>query len=239
MYKNFHLNKPFFEIGPKVYLYGQQAVNLAIYADKLCEKYEIDIIFTAQYMDISNIARQTRNIHIFAQHMDSLRPGKGLGAILPEAIKYAGAEGVMLNHAEKPLTLSEINKTIQRADEVELATIVCAGTLEEGAAAACLSPNIILVESPKLIGTGKRSPEEIQEITKINKIIGQINTEIYVLHAAGISNEKDVYDLIVSGADATGSTSGILNAKDPYDMLERMIKAVRRAWDERSGGFTQ
>jgi len=234
MYKNFHINKPFFEIGPKVYIYGQQAVDLAKFADELCEKYCVDIIFTAQYTDISSIARETRNIHVFAQHMDSLRPGRGIGAVLPEAIKYAGAVGVLLNHAEKPLTLSEINKTIQRADEVGLATLVCAGTPEESAAVACLSPNIVLAESPKLIGKGKRSLEDKLVITEINRIINKINPEISVLHAAGISNENDVYEIIAAGADGTGSTSGIIKAENPFAMLERMIQAVRRAWDERN-----
>jgi len=234
MYQKFQLKKPFFEIGPKVYLYGEQAVALAKFADTLCERYGVDIIFTAQYTDISAIAKQTKNIHVFAQHMDSIRPGRGLGAVLPESIKYAGAVGVMLNHAEKPLTLSEINNTIHRADEVGLATIVCAGTPEESAAVAYLSPNIVLAESPALIGIGKRSPEDMLEITKINQKIHQINPEILVLHGAGISNEEDVYEIIAAGADATGSTSGILKAENPFDMLERMIKAVRKAWNERN-----
>lgn len=234
MYKKFQLKKPFFEIGPKVYLYGEQAVNLAKFADTLCEKYGVDIIFTAQYTDISAISNQTKNIHVFAQHMDSIRPGRGLGAVLPEAVKYAGAVGVMLNHAEKPLTLSEINNTIHRADEIGLATIVCAGTPEESAAAAYLSPNIVLAESPALIGTGKRSPEDMLEIMQTNKKLKQINPEVFVLHGAGISNEKDVYEVIAAGADGTGSTSGILKAENPFQMLDSMIQAVRKAWDERN-----
>ena len=45
---------------------------------------------------------------------------------LAESVKEAGAVGVMLNHAEKKLTLDVIKQTIARADEVGLATIVCA-----------------------------------------------------------------------------------------------------------------
>jgi len=52
----------------------------------------------------------------------------------------------MLNHAEKPLTLEEIGKTIKRADEVGLGTIVCADTVEDVKAIAKMAPNLIVAE---------------------------------------------------------------------------------------------
>ena len=54
-----------------------------------------------------------------------------------------------------------------------------------------------------------------------------------ILHGAGISDERDVYEIIRAGADATGSTSGILQAKKPEEMLEKMIRATAKAWKER------
>ena len=59
-----------------------------------------------------------------------------------------------------------------------------------------------------------------------------INPEIMVLQGAGISNGQDVYNTIKLGAQATGSTSGILKAADPYAMVEEMIYNLRKAWDE-------
>ena len=41
-----------------------------------------------------------------------------------------------------------------------------------------------------------------------------INDKILVLPAAGISNGQDVYNTIALGAEATGSTSGIIKADD-------------------------
>jgi triosephosphate isomerase len=52
------------------------------------------------------------------------------------------------------------------------------------------------------------------------------------LHGAGISSAQDVYEIISMGAQATGSTSGIIKAKDPFAMLEEMIRAVREAWNK-------
>ena len=93
------IRAPFFEIGPKSYLYGQDVVDLAIAADKASEKYGVDIIFTTPIVSISAVKAATKHIHVFAPHMDPLEPGRGLADILPESLVAAGAEGVMLNDA--------------------------------------------------------------------------------------------------------------------------------------------
>jgi triosephosphate isomerase len=230
MLKNFNIKPPFFEIGPKAYLYGESMLALAKAADKASAKYDVQVILTPQYTDIPMLAKETEHLLIFAQHMDPLPVGRGLGSVLPEAVKAAGAVGVMLNHAEKPVSLSDLNRTIKRADEVGLATIVCTDTAEEAAAVALLSPNIIVAEPPELIGTGKAS--DMSYVKETIKAVRSINPDIYVLQGAGISSGKDVYNVIKAGADATGSTSGIIKAKDPVAMIDEMLSAVRKAWDE-------
>jgi len=232
MYPGLKLIPPFFEIGPKAYLYGKEVLRLAKFADELCLKYKVQIIFTPQYVDIPLLARETENLLIFAQHMDSLKIGRGVGAVLPEAIKAAGAVGVLLNHAEKPLPLEIIHRTIRRGDEVGLASMVCASSLEEVEIVAKMNPNILLAEAPELIGTGKRGADDQEAIQKINALVWGINPEILVLHGAGISCGRDVYEIIALGAQATGSTSGIIKAKDPFGMLEEMILSVRNAWNK-------
>jgi triosephosphate isomerase (TIM) len=178
------------------------------------------------------LVQETKNLLIFAQHMDALPIGRGVGSVLPEAIRAAGAVGVLLNHAEKPLSLGAIQLTIQRADEVGLASMVCAGCLEEVKTIAKMKPNILLAESPELIGTGKRTAGDQENIRRINELVFGIDPEILVLHGAGISSGQDVYEIIFMGAQATGSTSGIIKAKDPFAMLEEMIHAVREAWNQ-------
>jgi Triosephosphate isomerase len=230
----FGIRKPFFELGPKVYLFGDDALELALHADGLAEKFSVDIIFTAQYTDIEKIADKTRNLKVFAQHMDSNPIGRGVGAVLAEALKYAGAQGVLLNHSERPMALAELNSAIRRADQAGLATLVCAGTIEESMAVACLRPNLVLAESPALIGAGKRSENDREEIQRINTAIRSIQEDLLILHGAGISNASDVYQIILAGADGTGSTSGVLQAPDPKQMLSDMIEAVQAAYQERT-----
>jgi triosephosphate isomerase len=231
MDQNFIITPPFFEIGPKAFLYGQKALDLALCADEVSQKYNVQIIFTPQSVDLYRVAKACPHLKVFAQHMDALPIGRGIGSVLPEAVKEAGAVGVLLNHAEKPLSRQAIKRTIDRADEVGLATLVCAGDINEVIAIAKMNPNIVLAEAPELIGTGKRSQEDQDEIKKVNQTVREINPAIHVLHGAGITNEKDVYKIIALGAEATGSTSGIIKADDPFTMLEKMIKAVREAWN--------
>lgn len=230
MYKGFKIKPPFFEIGLKAYLYGKEALDLAKAADKVAEKYNVQIIFDPQYTDIPIIAKETKNLFIFAQHMDSTPIGRGYGSVLPEAAKAAGAVGVILNHSEKPISLAEINKTIKRADEVGLATMVCTNTIKEAAAVAHLAPNIIITEEPSHIGTGKISI--LDNAKKVIEIVYNINPDIYVLEGAGVVSGNDVCKILKAGFVATGSSSGICKAVNPIVMMEEMVYILRKTWDE-------
>lgn len=232
MYAGLNLKAPFFEIGPKAYLYGKELLEYAKAVDRISKKYDVQIILTPQCVDIPKIAQETDNLLVFAQHMDSLEPGRGIGSILPEAIKEAGAVGVMLNHAEKRLTLTEIYKTIKRADEIGLATLVCADSPAEASAIAQLGPNIILAKPAELIGTSTSVGRGNDFIPQSIKMIKGINPKIHVLNSAGIQGGDDIAEIVRLGAEATGSTSGILKAADPVQKTEEMIKALRQTWDQ-------
>ena len=84
-----------------------------------------------------------------------------------------------------------------------------------------------------MIGTGVSVGREYVEAA--TKSVKKVNEDILVLTAAGIANGQDVYNTIIAGADATGSSSGVAKAKDRAAMVDEMIGAVRRAWDERNG----
>ena len=231
MIPNCTIKAPFFEIGPKSYLYGQDVIDLAIAADKASEKYGVDIIFTTPIVEIARVKAATKRIHVFAPHMDPIVPGRGLADILPESLVAAGAEGVMLNHVEKPLDFETLEKTIKRAEEVGLTTIVCADSMADASRIAGLHPDIIVAEPSELIGTGVSvGPEYVAAATDSVK---KVDENILVLTAAGIAGGEDVYNTIMAGADATGSSSGVAKAADRPAMVDEMISAVRRAWNER------
>ena len=232
MLKSYKISTPFFEFGPKAYLYGEELLALMKKIDGFAHKYDMDVIADVQTTDLRLIAENTSSrIHVYAQHMDSIPIGRGMGTILPEAVKATGAVGVMLNHAECKLTLEEIKAAIERADEVGLATIVCADTEEEIRAVAEMNPNIVVAEPSELIGTGIAVGREY--VDACIELVKSVNSDIMVLPSAGISCGNDCYNIIKAGADGSGSSSGICKAKDPAAMAEEMMAAVRRAYDER------
>lgn len=233
MIKDCRIRAPFFEIGPKCFMWGKRMLKLAKAVDRIAEKYDLDVIITPQYPDIRLLAEHTHRVHIFAQHMDPLYPGRGLGSVLPEAVAEAGATGVMLNHAEKKLSPDVLAETIRRADEVGLATIVCADTVEEIRSVAMMKPNLIVAEPTDLIGTGVTSG--MSYVTETIAAVREIDSRIMVLQGAGISGPDDVARVIRAGALATGCTSGVMKAEDPEKAAEEMLRALRETWDEVHG----
>jgi len=225
------LRTPFFVVNPKSYLYGEEAMKLALCADQLAEKYDVDILFTAQFVDLAAIRKNTKHLLICAQTMDSLKPGKGMGHILPEALKDAGVCATFLNHAENPKTFSELVKCIKRAAELDILTIVCADNVDDAAAIAQLKPDVIVCEQTSLIGTGKTADASYMEAT--NKAVKSVSPATKTLQAAGISTPDDVRKALRNGADGTGGTSGIVCAKDPCATLTAMIQALDEVRSER------
>lgn len=228
------IKAPFFEFGPKAYLYGEKMLSLAEYADELALEFDVDIIIDPQTLDIPEMARRCKNVKVFSQHLDGIPIGRGMGTILPEALKAYGAHGCLLNHVEKRLSLTDLELAIIRSRELGLLTMVCADNPEQAAALAVFSPDIIVVESPGLIGKGERRAEDNAVILEINSRIAAIDSRIRILHAAGIKTAQDVYNVIASGSEGSGSSSAIALAQDPAKMFHDMVEAVRRAWNERA-----
>ena len=234
MLKDYRISEPFFEYGPKCYMYGETLLNMAKGLEKLAIKYNVDVVLDIPDTEIYNIAHNvdTKRVHVYSQHMDSIEVGRGMGRTLPEALKAAGAVGVMLNHAEHKLTIDEIEKAIKRADRVGLATMVCADSIEEVKAVARLAPNILVAEPTELIGTGK--PADKAYVDEVIRVIKEINPDIKPFPSAGISKGEDCYNIIKAGSSASGCSSAIAKAKEPLKLAEEMIAAVRKAYDERT-----
>lgn len=224
------IKAPFFEIGPKCFMWGERMLRLAKKIDEVAVRYDLDVIVTPQYADIRLLAENTERIRIFAQHMDALTPGRGIGAVLPEAIRDAGAEGVMLNHAERKLSPDVLKQTILRAKEVGLITIVCADSVDEVRAVAKMAPDLIVAEPTELIGTGVAG--DMGYVRDTIEAVRRIDPGIMVLQGAGISSPTDVARVIRAGALATGCTSGVMRAQDPEAAAEAMLRTLREVWDE-------
>ena len=225
------IRAPFLIVNPKAYIYGEETLELAKVCDELAQEYDIDIIFTAQHIDIQKVAENTKNIIVKAQHMDGIVAGRGMGHILPEGIKAAGAKAVVLNHAEHQLTINQLTKAMKRAKELELLTIVCSDTLEETKAIATLAPDIMICEPTSLIGTGTTSDDDYIKAT--NAAVKSVDKNILIIQAAGVSTGDDVYRVIMEGADGSGGTSGILNAPSRKNKIIEMLDAIQKVKNQK------
>ena len=221
------IRAPYFEVGVKNYVYGDEVVKMGKHLDMLSKKYDVDIIYIVPYTEIRSVAETTTNVIVFAPYMDPIFPGRGMGLVLPEAIKAAGAKGVLMNHSEKPMSLPAIRKVIERANDLELLSFACADTVAEARAIAELHPDIINPEPTELIGSGKVS--SMSYVSETTRAIKEISPETLVEQAAGITTGKQVYDFLLAGSDGTGAGSGIFTAKDPYAVSEEMIQSVMLA----------
>ena len=221
------LRKPFFVVNPKSYWYGADIYRLAEKANELSERHDVDCLFTAQLIDLPHIIQTCPHLVPCAQFMESLVPGRGMGHVLPEALAAAGVRATFLNHAENPMTVHELAATIARANEVGILTVVCADSVEEGAAIAQLKPDVMVCELTSLIGTGTVAGEDYMRAS--TEAVKAVSPDTLVLQAAGISSGQNVYDAIRYGADGTGGTSGIVAAPDPMSMLEEMFAALDQA----------
>ena len=222
-----NMQSPFLIVNPKSYLYGNESLKLAKAADQAAKDTGLTIIFTCPYADVRMIRENTENIIVCVQSMDPLVPGRGMGHVLPESLKEAGADAVFLNHAENPKTLSDLHACIRRAAERNMTSIVCADTITEAKAVACMNPDVVLAEPTDLIGTGQVADDAytIEAIDQVRKV----NPDVLVVVASGVSTAEDCYNMVRLGADGTGGTSGILNAPSPAVRIKEMAEAIVRA----------
>ena len=222
-----NMQSPFLIVNPKSYLYGNESLKLAKAADQAAKDTGLPIIFTCPYADVRMIRENTENIIVCVQSMDPLTPGRGMGHVLPESLKEAGADAVFLNHAENPKTLSDLHACIRRAAELNMTSIVCADSITEAKAVACMNPDVVLAEPTDLIGTGQVADDAytIEAIDQVRKV----NPDVLVVVASGVSTAEDCYNMVRLGADGTGGTSGILNAPSPAVRIKEMAEAIVRA----------
>ncbi len=222
---------PYFEIGIKNYIFGDDVLRIAKAADTAAVRYDVDVMLITPYTEIRRVAEQTERLIVLAPYMDLLRPGRGMADVLPEALQSAGAQGVVINHCERPVPLSTVSATIRRARELGLLSLVCVDTIEEARAVAILGPDIINPEPTELIGGQQASGMDYMQESV--RAIKAIDPNIIVEQSGGITTPEQVYELVLAGMEAVGSASGVLRSADPIGMAEAMIRSVRSALDER------
>jgi triosephosphate isomerase len=223
---------PFFEIGPKTFLDRAALIDVVRTAAECSLEHDVDVIVTPPALDLEHVKQTAPALWVFAQGMDLARPGPSTGAILPDALAAVGADGVMLNHVERPLDEADLPAAIEQAREAGLLALVCADDIGQAVRFAGWSPDMILLEPSVLIGTAHR--RDRPWIAEANHAVAAVNPVVPIMHSGGVADEEDVRAIMAQGAAGTGCTSAIVRAEDRCAVTQRMIRAVREGWNARS-----
>ena len=220
---------PLFELGPKNLLRRGAIERVAVAAGRAGAEHDVTVLMTVPTALVAPVADLRCGVRVLAQGMHLDRPGPSMIRVTAESLVDAGAWGVMLNHDADPLTDEQLQAAIARAGEVGLATVVCAGTEDDAVRFAGWGPEVVLYEPPSLIGTDASAPRDwIADATEAVHRVGQV----LVMHAGGISSADVARSVMASGADGTGSTSGVLAAAAPEAAAHDFIAATRHGWAE-------
>ena len=206
--------------------YGADGFELCKIMEEISLEHNVNLAAAVSAIDLIDYSENLK-IPIFAQHVDGVTYGSNTGSILPEAVKYSGAVGTLVNHAECQMNWKEIERTIHRCRELDLSTVLCTADLESSEKGSHLNPNMIAVEPPELIGgdisVSTAKPEIISDTVEIVK---EINSDISVLCGAGVKNKEDVSKAITLGSEGILLASGVVKSSEPRKVLLDLIKGL-------------
>ncbi len=214
--------------------FGENSLRLAKIAEEVSEQFGVTIVVAPPMIDLARVAAEVE-IPVFAQHVDPYKPGSHTGSIIAEDVKAAGAVGSLVNHSEHRLRLADIGMVLERLRENGLISLLCTDTVETTKAGAALSPDMLAIEPPELIGTGipvsKAKPEVVRGAVQA---VQKINPDVHVLCGAGISSGDDVARAIELGAEGVLLASAYVKAKDPKLVLIDMAREALKGWEKRA-----
>lgn len=224
------ISYPLIIVNFKTYLQatGDQALSLSRTAEHVSLETGAAIGVAPQAINLMEIANAV-DIPVFAQHTDPYEPGSHTGAMLPETVKASGAVGTLINHSEKRMLLADVETALQRASKARLATVVCTNNAAVSQSAAVLSPTMVAVEVPELIGTGRAiSKVQPEVVTRTVDLIRKTNSSVHILCGAGISSGEDVSAALKLDTEGVLLASAVVCAKDPEKILFEMASAAVR-----------
>lgn len=205
---------------------GERAVALAKVAERVSSDTGVAIGVAPQLTDIYAVASQV-DIPVFSQHADAVDPGSHTGHVTLEAVRDAGAVGTLLNHSERRIRADQVDYLVKKTKKLGLISVVCTNTPEVTAAMAALSPDMVAIEPPELIGTGipvsKAKPEVVLGSVEL---VRKVNPDVRVLCGAGITTGEDVVAALNLGTVGVLLASGVVKARDWEEAIKNLVEPI-------------
>ncbi|MFA6024502.1 MAG: triose-phosphate isomerase [Candidatus Gracilibacteria bacterium] len=202
---------------------GPRAVELAKLHERVANELGVNTAIVGMFLDLPMLASCV-SIPVLAPHLDGVGYGAYTGLIPVEVARGVGIDGAMLNHSERRISDSEIARALERMKALNMLSLVCAESLEEGKKFADMGADFVAIEVPELIGgevsVSVARPELITEaVAKIGA--GK------VIVGAGIKTADDVRIALSLGAVGVLVSSGVVKAADPLAKLRELCGALR------------
>ena len=222
---------PHFEVNYKVYpgTHGADGRAFAELIERVGRETGAEFVLTPQVPDI-RLAATATDLTLTAPAVDAVEPGRGMGRLLPEALREAGAAGAVINHAENRDTLADVAAKIRRCREVGMDSLVCVDGVEMGRAVGAFEPSGMVFEKPADIASDRAitqtHPERVERFVATRDEVCP-DTKVHV--GGGVATAEDVRLAFEQGADATGAASAVSLADDPESLLRDIGRVVAAA----------
>ncbi|MCR8453556.1 MAG: triose-phosphate isomerase [Crenarchaeota archaeon] len=193
---------------------------------------QISFVLAPNAFCLSEFSKKKRLVKIYSQHVDPVPLGAYTGHLPLEAIKILGADGTIINHSERPISIEAISQIIDKSRSLGIETLACARDLKEVSKIAALRPDYVAFEPPELIGTGvsvsKAKPNDLK--MSVVSIVQESDGKSIPICGAGISTEEDVKLAFSYGVMGVLISSAFVKASDKRNKLFEFASAVESAF---------
>ncbi|MFB5599227.1 MAG: triose-phosphate isomerase [Nitrososphaeraceae archaeon] len=203
---------------------GEKTLELAYISKEVSKKYNIDIILAPPIPTIYYLNKSI-DLPIISQHVDNENLGSTTGYIIPELAKSYGAIGSLINHSEHRLDYKTIEQLVNRLKTLDMISIVCASDVIEVGIFAKFNPDMIAIEPPELIGTGKAVSKVRPSVITESVVEAKKYSRSKIICGAGIVDKSDIIGAIGLGSQGILIASGIVKSKSWEKKLSELAEA--------------
>jgi triosephosphate isomerase len=201
---------------------GDRAEELAEKCRKVSEETGKRVVACPQPQDIQRVSQE--GVETFAQHVSRMDTGSHTGHVMAEGVRRAGASGTMIDHSERRLEPEIIEKTVEKAKEVGLNTVLCAKTPDEVERFSKFRPDYISIEPPELIGGDTAVSTARPEM--IRNAVEKTEDGVETLAGAGIKSREDVEKAVELGCSGILVASGVVKSEKPEKSLKELCRGL-------------
>jgi triosephosphate isomerase len=207
---------------------GAKSIELSKVSEQVSNDTGVDIIIAPPQPSLSQVCATVKT-PVISQHLDFSKPGSTTGFVIPEIVKSYGAVGSLINHSEHRIdNLDSIRELVSILKKLQMVSIVCVRTPEEGRIIAPFNPDFIAIEPPELIGSGKAvSKENPSIITDSISAVAEKSDYSKVICGAGIVDKADVESALRLGAKGILVASGIIKSESWYDKIHDLASGFK------------